>query len=145
MRWRSSFTATTQIDGAALDSRRRGDVGLSACSPPGEPSGAADLVRVIGPGSRGSRGAGEPGSRGACHVSSLIQLRSETFGAHQFGRAAQVADLWVPNILVALCDLDIFVDQAAEPVPPQDPDILAHSGRRLTPGGRPWHSVRCGR
>jgi hypothetical protein len=32
---------------------------------------------------------------------------------------------------VALCDLGIFVDQAAEPVPPQDPDILAHSGRRL--------------
>jgi hypothetical protein len=37
---------------------------------------------------------------------------------------------------VALCDLGIFVDQAAEPVPPQDPDILAHSGLRLTPSGR---------
>ena len=39
--------------------------------------------------------------------------------------------------LVALCDLGIFADQAAEPVPPQDPDIGVHSGRMLTPGGRP--------
>jgi hypothetical protein len=29
------------------------------------------------------------------------------------------------------------MDQAAEPVPPQDPDIRAHSGRTLTLGGRP--------
>ena len=28
------------------------------------------------------------------------------------------------------------MDQAAEPVPTQDPDIRAHSGRTLTPGGR---------
>ena len=38
---------------------------------------------------------------------------------------------------VALCDLGIFMNQTAEPVPPQDPDILAHSGRMLTPSGRP--------
>jgi len=37
---------------------------------------------------------------------------------------------------VALCDLGIFVDQAAEPVPSQDPDIPAHSGRTLTPSRR---------
>jgi len=30
----------------------------------------------------------------------------------------------------------IFVDQAAEPVPPQGPGIQAHSGRTLTPSGR---------
>jgi hypothetical protein len=28
------------------------------------------------------------------------------------------------------------VDQAAEPVPPQDPDIRAQGGRMLAPGGR---------
>jgi hypothetical protein len=37
---------------------------------------------------------------------------------------------------VILCDLDIFADQAAEPVPSQDPDIMAYEGRMLTPGGR---------
>src|SRR5260370_18501281 len=37
---------------------------------------------------------------------------------------------------VTLCDLVIFVDQAAEPVPPQDPDIRVRSGRMITPGGR---------
>jgi hypothetical protein len=37
---------------------------------------------------------------------------------------------------VTLCDLGILVDQAAEPVPPQDPAIRVHSGRTLTPGGR---------
>jgi hypothetical protein len=37
---------------------------------------------------------------------------------------------------VTLCDLGIFVDQAAEPVPPQDPDIRVRSGRMITPGGR---------
>ena len=42
----------------------------------------------------------------------------------------------MPEMLSPLCDLGILVDQATEPVPPQDPDILAHSGRRLTPGGR---------
>jgi hypothetical protein len=44
--------------------------------------------------------------------------------------------LWVPNILSPLCGLGIFADQAAEPVPPQDPDIRAHSGQTLTPGWR---------
>jgi hypothetical protein len=33
-------------------------------------------------------------------------------------------------------DLGVFVDQAAEPVPPQDPDIRAQDGRKLAPGGR---------
>jgi hypothetical protein len=33
-------------------------------------------------------------------------------------------------------DLGIFVDQAAEPVPTQDPGIQARSGRTLTPSGR---------
>jgi hypothetical protein len=37
---------------------------------------------------------------------------------------------------VTLCDLDIFADQAAEPVPSQDPDIMAYEGRMLTPGGQ---------
>jgi len=36
---------------------------------------------------------------------------------------------------VTLRDLGIFVDQAAEPVPTQDPDILTHSEWTLTPGG----------
>ena len=44
--------------------------------------------------------------------------------------------LWVPNIRVTLCDLGVFVDQAAEPVPSQDPDIRSRNGRRLTPSGR---------
>ncbi len=38
---------------------------------------------------------------------------------------------------VTLCDLGVLADQAAEPVPPQDPDIGVYSGRTLTPGGRP--------
>jgi hypothetical protein len=29
----------------------------------------------------------------------------------------------VPEILSSSCDLGVFVDQAAEPVPPQNPDI----------------------
>ena len=33
-------------------------------------------------------------------------------------------------------DLGIFVDQAAKPVPTQDPGIEAHNGRTLTPSGR---------
>src|SRR5215470_17881783 len=37
---------------------------------------------------------------------------------------------------VTLCDLGIFADQAAEPVPPQDPDIRVHNGWMLAPGGR---------
>jgi hypothetical protein len=37
---------------------------------------------------------------------------------------------------VTLCDLGIFVDQAAEPVPAQDPDIRVRSGRMITPSGR---------
>jgi hypothetical protein len=37
---------------------------------------------------------------------------------------------------VALCDLGIFLNQAAEPVSPQDADILAHSGRTLTSSGQ---------
>src|SRR6185437_11246714 len=37
---------------------------------------------------------------------------------------------------VTLCDLGIFTDQAAEPVPSQDPDTWVHKGRMLTPGGR---------
>ena len=34
---------------------------------------------------------------------------------------------------VTLCDLGIFVEQAAGPVPVQDPDIPIHSGRMLMP------------
>ena len=41
-----------------------------------------------------------------------------------------------PEYPVTLCDLGIFADQAAEPVPTQDPDIRADSGRTLTPGRR---------
>ena len=37
---------------------------------------------------------------------------------------------------VTLCDLGIFADQAAEPVPPQDPDIRVHNGRTLTSSRR---------
>ena len=37
---------------------------------------------------------------------------------------------------VTLCDLGIFVDQTPEPVPPQDPNIGAQSGRMLASGGR---------
>ena len=37
---------------------------------------------------------------------------------------------------VTSCDLGVFVDQAAEPVPPQNPDTCACSGRILAPGGR---------
>jgi hypothetical protein len=37
---------------------------------------------------------------------------------------------------VTLCDLGIFADQAAEPVPPQDTDIRVHNGRTVTPSGR---------
>ena len=33
-------------------------------------------------------------------------------------------------------DLGVFVDQAAEPVPPQDLDIRAHDRRMLAPGER---------
>jgi len=38
--------------------------------------------------------------------------------------------------LVTPRDLGIFVDQAAKPVPTQDPGIEAHNGRTLTPSGR---------
>lgn len=38
--------------------------------------------------------------------------------------------------LCRLCDLGVFVDQAAEPVPSQDPDIRAQDGRMLASGGR---------
>jgi len=37
---------------------------------------------------------------------------------------------------VTSCDLGIFVDQAAEPVPPQNPDTCACCGRVLASGGR---------
>ena len=37
---------------------------------------------------------------------------------------------------VTLRDLGVFVDQAAEPVPSQDPDIRARDGRMLASGGR---------
>jgi hypothetical protein len=37
---------------------------------------------------------------------------------------------------VTLCDLGVFVDQAAEPVPPQNSDTCACCGRILAPGGR---------
>ena len=37
---------------------------------------------------------------------------------------------------VTLCDLGVFADQAAEPVPTQDPDIRVHKGRTVTPSGR---------
>ena len=37
---------------------------------------------------------------------------------------------------VTLCDLGIFTDQAAEPVPAPNPDVGARSGRMRTPGRR---------
>ena len=37
---------------------------------------------------------------------------------------------------VTSCDLGVFVDQAAEPVPPQNPDTCLYRGRILAPGGR---------
>ena len=37
---------------------------------------------------------------------------------------------------VTSCDLGVFVDQAAEPVPPQNPDTCLYCGRILAPGGR---------
>jgi hypothetical protein len=46
---------------------------------------------------------------------------------------------------VILCDLGVFVDQAAEPVPPQDPDTRACCRWMHTPVGGFCCSVRCGR
>jgi hypothetical protein len=37
---------------------------------------------------------------------------------------------------VTLCDPGIFMDQAAEPVPAQNPDVCARSGWMRTPGRR---------
>jgi hypothetical protein len=37
---------------------------------------------------------------------------------------------------VTSCDLSVFVGQAAEPVPPQNPDTCLYCGRILAPGGR---------
>jgi hypothetical protein len=37
--------------------------------------------------------------------------------------------------VVTSCDLGVFVDQAAEPVPPQNPDTCAWGGRTLASGG----------
>ena len=58
--------------------------------------------------------------------------------------------LWVSPLVsaeycVTSCDLGVFVDQAAEPVPSQDPDIRAQDGRVLAPAGGFWRSVWCGR
>ena len=36
---------------------------------------------------------------------------------------------------VTSCDLGVFVDQAAEPVPPQNPDACACGGSTLASGG----------
>ena len=44
--------------------------------------------------------------------------------------------LWVPENYVTSCDLRIFMDQAAEPVPPRDPEIRVRSGRMIMPSGR---------
>jgi hypothetical protein len=41
--------------------------------------------------------------------------------------------------------LGVFVDPAAEPVPPQNPDIRSVVGGRSRPTGGIWQSVRCGR
>ena len=53
--------------------------------------------------------------------------------------------LWVPKTRVTSCDLGIFMDQAAEPVPAQDPDIGPRVGGCSRPAGGLWLSVRCGR
>ena len=45
-------------------------------------------------------------------------------------------DLWVPEIPVTLCDLGVLVEQAAERVSPENPDICARSRWTRTPGGR---------
>ena len=37
---------------------------------------------------------------------------------------------------VTLCDLGIFTDEAAEPVPTQNPDARAQIRRKRTPAGR---------
>jgi hypothetical protein len=37
---------------------------------------------------------------------------------------------------VTLCDLGILADQAAEPLPAQNPDVRGPSGRMRTPGRR---------
>jgi hypothetical protein len=37
---------------------------------------------------------------------------------------------------VTSCDLGVFVDKAAEPVSPQNPDTCACGGRTLASGGR---------
>jgi ABC-type phosphonate transport system ATPase subunit len=61
----------------------------------------------------------------------MIEVRGLT---KFYGEQAAVSDLsftvrpgivtvWVPEILSSSCDLGVFVDQAAEPVPPQNPDI----------------------
>jgi hypothetical protein len=52
--------------------------------------------------------------------------------------------VWVPEILSSSCDLGVFVDQAAEPVPPQNPDISPWDWR-AGPAGGLWWSARCGR
>ena len=60
----------------------------------------------------------------------LKQLRSQ-LAALEERRAALLSEY-----PVALCDLGVFANQAAEPIPPQDPDIRAHGGQTLTPNWR---------
>ncbi len=50
--------------------------------------------------------------------------------------AQTMTGVWVPKTPVTLCDLGIFMDQAAEPVPAQNPDACAQSGRMRAPGRR---------
>jgi hypothetical protein len=44
---------------------------------------------------------------------------------------------------VTLCDLGIFVDQAAEPIPPKDPGACAESRWMHAPGGRVLRQRGC--
>lgn len=46
------------------------------------------------------------------------------------------ANLWVPENRVISCDLGIFVDQAADPHPAQNPDIGIHGRRMRAPSRR---------
>lgn len=48
----------------------------------------------------------------------------------------QIHSVWVPEILSPSCDLRVFVDQAAEAVPPQNPDISPRDWCAPGSGGR---------
>ena len=77
-----------------------------------------------------------PGSRLVAFPQARCLLRSPL--------ASGWARLWVPEILSPSCDLGVFVDQAAEPVPPQNPTVAPGTDACVGPAGGVWWSARCG-